>query len=75
MSAAANARPDAPRNERATGKTQQLTGKTEKNAENTETPFATELRETLILQKWLEANYFVDASSSFTFVSNSALFS
>jgi hypothetical protein len=48
MSAAANAKPDAPRNESAKGNTQQLNGRTEKNADSTETPFATPLRETLI---------------------------
>ena len=49
MSAPAKARPEAPRNESATGNTQQLNGTTEKRADTTETPFATPLREILIL--------------------------
>ena len=49
VKAEANAIPDAPRNERATGKTQQPIGKTEKNAENTETPLATAVREPINL--------------------------
>jgi hypothetical protein len=45
----AKARPEAPRNERATGNTQQATGRTEKNAENTDTPLATAVRETFMV--------------------------
>jgi hypothetical protein len=45
----AKARPEAPRNERATGKTQQPTGRSEKNAENIETPLATAVRETFMV--------------------------
>jgi hypothetical protein len=71
MSAAAKARPDAPRNDSATGNTQQLNGSTEKNAESTETPFATPVRETFITVGPL---YFIEASSSLTFASKSLLF-
>lgn len=49
MSAAANAKPEAPRNESATGKTQQLKGSTEKNAETSEKPFASDACGTFIV--------------------------
>jgi hypothetical protein len=48
INAEAKARPDAPRNERAAGATQQPIGRTEKNAEKIETPLAAALRETFI---------------------------
>lgn len=48
VNAEAKAIPEAPRNESATGKTQQPIGKTEKNAENTETPLAIAVRESLM---------------------------
>ena len=67
----AKARPEAPRNERATGKMQQPTGRSEKNAENIETPLATAVREAFIglhlvsnfyLQSFRSPNYFAKAA-------------
>lgn len=48
VNAEAKAMPEAPRNERATGKTQHPIGKTEKTAENTETLLVTAVREIFI---------------------------
>ena len=49
INAEAKASPEAPRKESATGNTQQPIGSSEKNAENTDTPLATALRETFII--------------------------
>jgi hypothetical protein len=59
VSAIANPTPDAPRIERATGKTQQLKGKTEKNAETSEKPLATDIVGVFIGKLQCSPNCFV----------------
>lgn len=71
MSDAAKAKPDAPRNDSATGNTQQLIGSTEKNAENTETLFATPLRETFITLCLVEGRQTLGGSIHFAQAANS----